>query len=54
MLFEASIEWGTQKKNLFTVGVMDVEKALIGGGLLHGYRLIADFEKKVLTIKEPG
>jgi clan AA aspartic protease len=54
MLFETSIEWGTLQKRLVTVSVMDVDEALMGGGLLHGYTLFADFEKKALLIKEPG
>ena len=53
MLFSASITWGTQTRSI-TVNVVDVEHALIGGGLLHGYVLTVDFQKKQLIIKEPG
>ncbi len=53
MVFSATISWGTQTKSI-TVIVADVDDALIGGGLLHGYVLEADFQKKKLTIKEPG
>jgi len=53
MLFDASISWGTKSRPV-TVSVSNTETALLGGGLLHGYTLVADFEKKSLTIKEPG
>jgi len=53
MLFDASISWGTTVRSV-TVSVMDSDTALLGGGLLHGYVLLVDFEKKLLTIKEPG
>ena len=53
MLFSASMSWGTQTRQV-TVNVVDVEDALIGGGLLHGYVLTVDFQQKQLTIKEPG
>ena len=52
MLFSASIVWGTTTR-LVTLNVADTDTALIGGGLLHGYVLLVDFEKKQLTIKEP-
>ena len=53
MLFSASITWGTQTRSV-TVNVVDVEDALIGGGLLHGYVLLVDFQQKQLIVKEPG
>ena len=53
MLFSAAITWGTQTRAI-TVNVIDVEHALIGGGLLHGYVLTVDFQQKQLFIKEPG
>lgn len=53
MLFAASIQWGTTLRTA-TVIVSNTDIALMGGGLLHGYVLIVDFEKKLLTIKEPG
>lgn len=53
MLFSASINWGTQTRAV-TVNVVDVEHALIGGGLLHGYVLLVDFQQKQLIVKEPG
>lgn len=53
MLFSASITWGTQTRAV-TVSVLDVEDALMGGGLLHGYVLLVDFQQKQLIIKEPG
>lgn len=53
MLFSASTSWGTQTRAV-TVNVSEVEDALIGTGLLHGYILLVDFQKKVLTIREPG
>ncbi len=53
MLFSALISWGTRTKPV-TVSVADSDTALLGGGLLHGYLLLADFEKKMLMIKEPG
>ncbi|MBF0571368.1 MAG: hypothetical protein HQL12_05800 [Candidatus Omnitrophica bacterium] len=53
MLFSASITWGTQTRDI-TVNVIDVEDALIGGGLLHGYVLTVDFQQKTLIVKEPG
>ena len=53
MLFDASISWGTTVR-LVTISVTDSDTALLGGGLLHGYVLLVDFEKKILTIKEPG
>jgi clan AA aspartic protease len=53
MLFSASVSWGTQTRPV-TVSVLDVEDALIGGGLLHGYVLLVDFQQKQLIIKEPG
>ena len=53
MLFSAVISWGTKTRPI-TVIVADVEDALIGGGLLHGYTLLVDFQKKRLTITEPG
>jgi clan AA aspartic protease len=53
MLFDASISWGTTVRSV-TVSVMDSDIPLLGGGLLHGYVLLVDFEKKLLTIKEPG
>jgi len=53
MLFSASILWGTTTRAV-TVNVVDSDTALIGGGLLHGYVLLVDFEKKQLIIKEPG
>lgn len=52
MLFSASIVWGTTTR-LVTLNVADTDTALMGGGLLHGYILLVDFEKKQLTIKEP-
>lgn len=52
MLFSASVVWGTTTR-LITVNVVDTDTALIGGGLLHGYFLGVDFEKKSLIIKEP-
>ena len=51
-VFYAKVKWGTSEKDV-TVNVVDVEHPLIGGGLLHGYTLIADFEKRMLIIKEP-
>lgn len=53
MLFSASISWGTTTR-LVTISVTDSDTALLGGGLLHGYVLLVDFEKKQLIIKEPG
>lgn len=53
MLFSAFISWGTTMR-LVTVIVTDSETALLGGGLLHGYVMLVDFEKKQLIIKEPG
>ncbi len=52
MLFAASISWGTTDRPV-TVSVSDSDTALLGGGLLHGYVMLVDFEKKLLTIKEP-
>lgn len=52
MLFSASIVWGTTTR-LVTLNVADTDTALIGGGLLHGYVLLVDFEKRQLIIKEP-
>ena len=52
MLFSASILWGTTTR-LVTLNVADTDTALIGGGLLHGYVLLVDFDKKQLIIKEP-
>ncbi|SRR6266581_306386 len=53
MLFAASIQWGTTLRSA-TVVVANTDTPLMGGGLLHGYVLLVDFEKKLLTIKEPG
>lgn len=53
MLFSASVAWGSSKK-LATVNVVDTDDALMGGGFLHGYLLVVDFEKKTLIIKEPN
>lgn len=53
MLFSASIDWGTTRRTA-TVNVVNSDTPLIGGGLLHGYILLVDFDKKQLTIKEPG
>lgn len=53
MLFSASIKWGTRNRPV-TVNVVMGGDALIGGGLLHGYILLVDFQKKELIIKEPG
>lgn len=53
MLFSASIDWGTRRKPA-TVNVVHSDTPLIGGGLLHGYVLLVDFDKKRLVIKEPG
>lgn len=53
MLFSASISWGTTTR-LVTVSVTDSDTALLGGGLLYGYVLLVDFEKKQFIIKEPG
>jgi len=53
MLFSAFIDWGTQRRTA-TVNVVHSDTPLIGGGLLHGYVLLADFDKKQLMIKEPG
>lgn len=53
MLFSASIDWGTKRKTAI-VNVVNSDTPLIGGGLLHGYVLLVDFDKKQLTIKEPG
>lgn len=53
MLFSASISWGTTTR-LVTISVTDSDTALLGGGLLHGYVLLVDFDKKQLIIKEPG
>jgi len=53
MLFSASISWGT-KTRLVTVNVVDSDTALLGSGLLYGYFMLVDFEKKQLIIKEPG
>lgn len=52
MLFSGSISWGTTTR-LVTVNVADSESALLGSGLLHGYVLLVDFDKKLLIIKEP-
>lgn len=52
MLFSASIFWGTTTR-LATVSVSDSDTALLGGGLLHGYMLLVDFEKRQFIIKEP-
>lgn len=52
MLFSASIVWGTTTR-LVTLNVADTDTALIGGGLLHGYTLLVDFDKKRLIVKEP-
>lgn len=53
MLFDASISWGT-KTRLVTASVVETDTTLIGGGLLKGYVLLADFEKKECFLKEPG
>lgn len=53
MVFTGSLYWGT-KSRLVTISVLNSGVPLIGGGLLHGYVLLVDFEKKTLTIKEPG
>ncbi|HBA51412.1 TPA: hypothetical protein DCY77_00530 [Candidatus Uhrbacteria bacterium] len=53
MLFTANIGWGTTSRTA-TVNVVNSDTALIGGGLLHGYILLVDFQKKQLVIKEPG
>lgn len=53
MVFTASLDWGTNTRSV-TVNVVNTDTALIGGGLLHGYILLVDFEKKQLMIKEPG
>lgn len=53
MLFTANIGWGTTNRTA-TVNVVNSDTALIGGGLLHGYVLLVDFQKKQLVIKEPG
>jgi len=53
MLFTANIDWGTKKRTA-TVNVVNSDIALIGGGLLHGYILLVDFQKKQLVINEPG
>lgn len=52
MLFSASIHWGTKLRTV-TATVVDTDTPLIGGGLLHGYVLVVDFDKRQLTIKEP-
>src|SRR5207244_3327511 len=53
MLFKASILWGTTLRTA-TVIVSGTDTPLVGGGLLHGFVLLVDFEKKLFTIKEPG
>lgn len=52
MLFSALISWGTTSREV-TATVLDTDAPLIGGGLLHGYVLNVDFEKRQLSIKEP-
>jgi len=49
--FTASIQWGT-KNRLSTVDVDQTAQPLLGLGLLNGYILLADFDKKTLVIKE--
>jgi len=49
--FTASIQWGT-KNRLATIDVDQTSTPLIGLGLLNGYILLADFDKKKLIIKE--
>jgi clan AA aspartic protease len=53
MFFSGAISWGTTKRDV-TIIVSDSDTALLGGGLLHGYLMVVDFEKKQLIIKEPG
>lgn len=53
LVFSADISWGTKTRPV-TVSIKSSGDALIGGGLLHGYVLQADFQTKQLTIKEPG
>ena len=48
-----SLDWGS-KNRLVAVNVLNSDVPLLGGGLLHGYILLVDFEKKKLVIKEPG
>jgi len=50
--FTASIQWGSKNK-LATADVDQGTTPLIGMGLLNGYVLLADFDKKELVIKEP-
>ena len=52
MLFSGSLSWGTTTRPV-TINVVGSDTALIGGGLLHDYILLADFNKKKLVIKEP-
>lgn len=53
MVFTGSLDWGS-KNRLVAVNVLNSDVPLLGGGLLHGYILLVDFEKKKLVIKEPG
>ena len=53
LLFLGKLKWGTLDKTI-AISVSESDDTLIGGGLLHGYLLIADFSKGDLIIKEPG
>lgn len=53
MVFTGSLDWGSQNR-LVAITVLNSDVPLLGGGLLHGYVLLVDFEKKQLMIKEPG
>lgn len=54
MLFTGQIDWGTTNRTINTIMVLDTDVPLIGGGLLYGYIMLVDFDKKELIIKEPG
>lgn len=53
MLFSSSISWGTTTRPV-TITVTGSSTSLLGSGLLNGYVLLADFQKKTFVIKEPN
>jgi len=54
MLFTGTLDWGTTASRPVTINVFNSDTPLVGGGLLQGYVLLVDFDKKRLIIKEPG
>jgi clan AA aspartic protease len=53
MLFSAHMKFGSVEKPI-TVTVIKSGPPLLGGGLLHGYVLKADYKERRLYIEEPS